>query len=70
MVCMLHSITRGQWESINPDYRVEQDGQTYFRSVDLATYTPMLVPVAIVDQPEPAEVPEHYAGTWPLDPRD
>lgn len=63
-------LTPGQYASISPDYRREVDGLPFVVDVDLASLATKLVPVELTDNPPPPEVPPHYAGTWPLDPRD
>jgi hypothetical protein len=70
---MPYQLTEGQWNTIAAAYRVEYpDGRRAFREVCMEPYQVREVEVEIVDVPAPAPVPvpAHYAGLWPLDPRD
>lgn len=66
----MYHLTRGQWDTLSPDYKREHDGRLWFLAVDLDTHRAEEVEVVIVDVPVVPDVPDHYQGTWPLDPRD
>lgn len=66
----MYHITQAQWNIIDPICKlVGADGQLFFRETD-DDGKQIAVPVVLSDNPPPIEVPAHYAGIWPLDPRD
>jgi hypothetical protein len=65
-----YRLTVGQYVSISPDFRKATDTTLYVRDVDPDTLETTWVAVEIVSEPEYVTPPRHYAGLWPLDPRD
>lgn len=66
----MYQLTRGQWDTLSPDYKSEHDGRYWFLEVNLETHAAQEVEVEIVEVPAEVPVPAHYQATWPLDPRD
>lgn len=66
----MYCITPAQWKIIDPICKIESvDGQLFFRET-VESGEQVAVPVTLSDNPPPVEVPTHYRGMWPLDPRD